>query len=80
MATNNTKNFSKSGDAEPLAELHRIREERAKEFNYDLKAMFENLKEFEKKMKIKTVSLPPKRNLKKNWILIRSLNNKERTS
>jgi hypothetical protein len=65
MKTNNTKNLSESDDTEPLAELHRIREERAKDFNYDLKAMFEDLNEFEKKMKIETVSLPPKRNLKK---------------
>ena len=65
MTTNNTKKNSETDETEPLAELYRIREERAKEFNYDLKAMFEDLKYFEKKMNIKTVTLPPKRNLKK---------------
>ena len=70
MKTNNTKKLPESDDTEPLAELHRIREERAKEFNYDLKAMFEDLKDFEEKMKIKTVTLPPKRNQKKDWFII----------
>ena len=65
MTINHTKKNSQPDDTEPLAELYRIREERAKEFNYDLKAMFEDLKDFEKKMKIKTITLPPKRNLKK---------------
>jgi hypothetical protein len=64
MAENKNKQEKDFQETEPLAELHKLREERAKKFDYDLAAMFEDLKGFEKKQKIVTVSLPPKRVLK----------------
>ena len=48
-------------ETELLAELHELREERAKKFDFDLVAMFEDLQEFERNEKIDAVSLPPKR-------------------
>jgi hypothetical protein len=65
MAVNKNEHKQDAQETEPLAELHKLREERAKKFDYDLKAMFEDLKAFEKKQKIKTVSLTPKRTMKK---------------
>jgi hypothetical protein len=65
MAANKNKQEMDFQKTEPLAELHKLREERAKKFDYDLVAMFKDLKVFEKKHKIVTVNLPPKRVLKK---------------
>lgn len=42
-------------------EIHKIREKHAQRFNFDLKAIYEDLKEQEKKSGYKTVSLPLKR-------------------
>ena len=42
-------------------EIHKMREERAKRFNYDLKAMYDDLKETEKRYGFKVVALPIKR-------------------
>ena len=64
MAENKNRQEKEIQETEPLAELHKLREDRAKKFNYDLAAMFEDLKGFEKKQKIATVSLPPMRVLK----------------
>jgi hypothetical protein len=44
-----------------VEEIQKIREERAKRFNYDLKAMYDDLKEKEKRCGFKVVSLPIKR-------------------
>jgi hypothetical protein len=44
-----------------VEEIHKIREERAKCFNYDLKAMYDDLKETEKRCGFKVVALPIKR-------------------
>jgi hypothetical protein len=47
---------------DPIVEqIHRIRQEHAGKFNFDLRAIFEDLKEQEKKSKGKIVSLPIKR-------------------
>jgi hypothetical protein len=45
-------------DNEILAELYRIREEFAAEFNYDIHAMFEYLAEQEKKHPERMANLP----------------------
>ncbi len=42
-------------------EIHKIRKEHAKKFNFDLKSIYVDLKEREKKSGIQTVSLPIKR-------------------
>jgi hypothetical protein len=44
-----------------VAEIRRIREEYAARFNYDLWAMYEDLKEQERKSGRKFVSHPPRR-------------------
>ena len=44
-----------------VAEIRRIREEHAARFNYDLWAMYEDLKEQERKSGRKFVSYPPRR-------------------
>jgi hypothetical protein len=44
-----------------VAEIRRIREEYAARFNYDLWAMYEDLKEQERKSGRKFVSYPPRR-------------------
>lgn len=44
-----------------VEEVRRIREEHAARFGYDLKAIYEDLKETERRSGRKTVSLPPKR-------------------
>ncbi|MCK5055410.1 MAG: hypothetical protein KAT34_02040 [Candidatus Aminicenantes bacterium] len=55
-----------------VKEIHKFREEHAKKFNFDLRAIFFDLKEQEKRGKRHVVSLPIKHrkggtpNLKKN--------------
>ena len=44
-----------------IEELHRIREEHAKKFNYNLRAMFDDLKQQEKRSGKTYVSLPIRR-------------------
>ena len=44
-----------------VEEIHKFREEHAKKFNFDLRAIFLDLKEQEKKGKRQVVSLPIKR-------------------
>jgi len=46
---------------DPLVEIRRFRDEHAKRFKYDIKAIFEDIKRFEKEKNLKTVSLPIKR-------------------
>ncbi len=46
---------------EIVEEIHRIREEYAKQFNYDLDAIYRDLKEKERRSGREYVSLPPKR-------------------
>lgn len=46
---------------DPVKEIRKIRDEHAKKFNYDLAAMFEDIKKFVKDQNIKTVSLPTKK-------------------
>jgi hypothetical protein len=41
-----------------IEELHKFREEHAKKFNYDLKAIFDDLKKQEKNSTRKIISLP----------------------
>jgi hypothetical protein len=48
-----------------IEEIHKIREEHAKKFNYNLSAIFSDLKEQEKKSGKKFVSLPVKRAVRK---------------
>ncbi|MEC4986633.1 MAG: hypothetical protein SAJ37_22580 [Oscillatoria sp. PMC 1068.18] len=48
---------------EILAEIHRLREEHAKSFNYDLDAIFADLVRKQAASGRKVVSLQPKRNL-----------------
>ena len=48
-----------------IEEIHKIREEHAKKFNYNLLAIFNDLKEQEKKSGRKFVSLPVKRAVRK---------------
>ncbi len=50
---------------DPIDEIHRIRDEHAKKFNYDIDAVIADLKRMEKEEGIKTVALPPKRVEKK---------------
>ncbi len=42
-------------------EIHKIREEHAQKFNFDLKSIYGDLKKREKKSGVQTVSLPIKR-------------------
>jgi hypothetical protein len=44
-----------------VKEIHKFREEHARKFNFDLRAIFLDLKEQEKKGKRQVVSLPIKR-------------------
>lgn len=44
-----------------VAEIRKIREEHAAKFNYDLWAMYEDLKEQERKSGRRFVSYPPRR-------------------
>ena len=50
---------------DPIDEIHRIRDEHAKKFAYDIDAAIADLKRIEKEEGIKTVALPPKRVEKK---------------
>lgn len=43
-----------------VAEIRKIRDDYAKQFNYDLDAMIRDLKEFEKKAGLRVVRLSPK--------------------
>ncbi|KKD36713.1 MAG: hypothetical protein WAN66_01305 [Limnoraphis robusta] len=52
---------------EILEEIHRIREEHAKSFNYDLDAMFADWRKKQAESGRQVVSLPPKRRVKKSW-------------
>jgi hypothetical protein len=46
-----------------INEIHKIRQAHAERFNYDLQAIFDDLKAQEKKNKHRVVSLPIKRQL-----------------
>jgi hypothetical protein len=52
---------------EILDEIHKIREEHAKSFNYDLDAMFADWQKRQSEGGREVVSLPPKRGLTKRW-------------
>jgi hypothetical protein len=52
---------------EILDEIHNIREEHAKSFNYDLEAMFADWQKRQSESGREVVSLPPKRGLTKPW-------------
>ena len=43
-----------------IEEIHRVREAHAHRFDFDLKAIAEDIKRIEQAMKIPPVSLPPK--------------------
>jgi hypothetical protein len=51
----------KMTDEDPVSEVRRIRDAHAKKFNYDLRAIFEDFRRFEKEQNLKTVTLPIKR-------------------
>ena len=57
--------MTRKKELDPVDEIRQIRERHAKEFDYDLEAIFDDLKKKEKKSGWKVVSFPPKR-LKKN--------------
>jgi hypothetical protein len=44
-----------------IEEIHEFRRQHAKKFNYDVRSMFDDLKNDEKKVKHKLVSRPPRR-------------------
>ena len=50
-------------------EIHRIRQAHAEKFNYDLQAIFDDLKKHEKQNKEKVVSLPIKRQRRARKVL-----------
>lgn len=52
---------------EIVEEIHRIREEYAKSFNYDLDEIFTDLRKKEAKRGRKVVNLPRKPGLTKRW-------------
>lgn len=52
---------------EILDEIHKIREEHAKSFNYDLDAMFADWQRRQSEGGREVVSLPPKRSLTTSW-------------
>ncbi|WP_008317050.1 hypothetical protein [Leptolyngbya sp. PCC 6406] len=52
---------------EILDEIHKIREEHAKSFNYDLDAMFADWQKRQSEGGREVVSLPPKRSLTTRW-------------
>lgn len=56
-------NDEKSDD--PVDEIHRVRDEHAKKFNYDVDAIIADLRRREKEEGIEAVSLPAKRIPKK---------------
>ena len=51
----------KMSEEDPVSEVRRIRDAHAKKFNYDLRAIFEDFRRFEKEQNLKTVTLPIKR-------------------
>lgn len=48
-----------------VEDIHKIRRENAAKFNFDIGAIYQQFRELEKRSKLKMVSLPPKRLLKK---------------
>ncbi len=44
-----------------VEEIHKIRQKHARKFNFDLKTIYDDLKQQEKKSDIPTVALPVKR-------------------
>lgn len=46
-----------------IEQIHKIRQEHARKFNYDLRAIYDDLKQREKKSKQKKASLPIKRRI-----------------
>lgn len=52
---------------EIVEEIHRIREEYAKSFNYDLDAIFADLQKKQAESGRKVVRLPPKSSLAGRW-------------
>jgi hypothetical protein len=48
-----------------VAEVRRIRQRHARKFNYDLDAIYDDIKRFEKQLGKKGVSLPPKKILRR---------------
>ncbi|MEN9223341.1 MAG: hypothetical protein Q6L60_09550 [Thermostichus sp. HHBFW_bins_43] len=52
---------------EILEEIHKIREEHAKSFNYDLDAMFADWRKRQSEGGREVVSLPPKRSQVTRW-------------
>jgi hypothetical protein len=52
---------------EILDEIHKIREEHARSFNYDLDAMFADWQRRQSEGGREVVSLPPKRGLTTRW-------------
>ncbi|MBW4471131.1 MAG: hypothetical protein KME45_12110 [Stenomitos rutilans HA7619-LM2] len=52
---------------EIVEEIHQIREEYAKSFNYDLDAIFADLREKQAESGREVVNLSPKRDLTKLW-------------
>ncbi len=55
-----------------VKEIHKFREKHAKKFNYNLDAIFEDLKERERKSGRKIISLPIKRKVEDMEISIKS--------
>ncbi|MBD2427323.1 hypothetical protein [Phormidium sp. FACHB-1136] len=53
---------------EIVEEIHRIRDEYAKSFNYDLKAIFEDLRKKQDESGYKFVDLSGNRSSKTRWI------------
>jgi hypothetical protein len=50
----------------PIVEdIHKIRRENAAKLNFDISAIYQQFRELEKRSKLKMVSLPPKRLLRK---------------
>ncbi|HEY9849955.1 MAG TPA: hypothetical protein V6D28_10890 [Leptolyngbyaceae cyanobacterium] len=52
---------------EIVEEIHRIRDEYAKSFNYDLKAIFADLQKQQAESGREVVKLSPKRSLTSRW-------------
>jgi hypothetical protein len=48
-----------------VEEVRRVRQRHAKKHNYDLDAIYEDIKRFEKQLGKKGVSLPPKKILRR---------------
>lgn len=49
--TRKNKTLTKTWEDPIVAEIHTVREAHAKKFNYDLDAIFNDFKEYEKKLK-----------------------------